>query len=86
MDFQVRFRFNKLTGEVEVFDVDDLGSGLPQAEHDTQHDRVASEIGRLVDHAPRVSELLPGRVGDARDVVSEEAEPTRERGIDRTTE
>jgi len=64
MDFHVRFRFNKLTGEVEAFDVEDLGSGLPIEEHNRHHDRVASEIGRVIDRDPQVAEISGGRLTD----------------------
>lgn len=64
MDFHVRFRFNKVTGEVEAFDVEDLGSGLPIEEHNRHHDRVASEIGRVIDRDPQVAEISAGHMAD----------------------
>ena len=64
MDFHVRFRFNKVTGEVEAFDVEDLGSGLPIEEHNRHHDLVASEIGRVIDRDPQVFEVSPGHMPD----------------------
>jgi hypothetical protein len=57
-DLKLRFRYNTLTGDVEVFEIEQE-SGLPAAEHDREHDRVAAEIGRLLDRDPRVSEV-PG--------------------------
>ncbi len=62
MDVKVRFRFNKLTGEVEHFEVGQ-DSGLPYAEHEREHDRVAAEIGALLESYPRVTEILPDAHG-----------------------
>lgn len=58
---QVRFRFNKLTGEVEEFQVLQE-SNLPAREHDRQHERLAAEIGRVVERDPRIEELHSGPV------------------------
>lgn len=61
MQVKVRFRFNKSTGEVEVFEIADEGpvtSAL--SEHNATHDRIAGEIGALVSRAPDISEVLPG--------------------------
>jgi hypothetical protein len=55
MDVKVRFRFNKLTGEVELFEVDQE-SGLPNEEHNRGHDKLASELGALLDRHPRILE------------------------------
>jgi len=60
MKVQVRFRFNKETGEVEEFLIDDQGSQLAEAEHNREHDRIATDIGRVVERHPRVQELPPG--------------------------
>ncbi len=59
MDVKVRFRFNKQSGEVEHFEVDQ-DSTLPSVEHEREHDRLAAEIGALLERLPRVTELLPG--------------------------
>ena len=74
MKVKVRFRFNTVTGQVETF-IDDQGSNLPVAEHNQQHDRIASEVGGIVARDPRVVEVLPG-IGAAPDgkAVSEPAE------------
>jgi hypothetical protein len=56
MQIKVRFRFNKRTGEVEEFHVDQE-STLPSVEHDREHDRVAAEIGRVLERDPRVDEI-----------------------------
>ena len=55
MPTRVRFRFNKVTGEVEEFLVDDQDRRLPEAEHD----RIALDVGQMVAANPRVHEALP---------------------------
>jgi hypothetical protein len=61
MDLKVRFRFNKATGEVELFDIEDEGGQrLPDAEHNRIHDRAAADLGNVIERDPRVSVLLPG--------------------------
>ena len=44
MPTRVRFRFNKSTGEVEEFLVDDQDRTLPEAEHDRRAAMVAREV------------------------------------------
>ncbi|HEW99004.1 MAG: hypothetical protein DRR16_16750 [Candidatus Parabeggiatoa sp. nov. 3] len=60
MKVQVRFRFNKTTGEVEEFLIDEQGSQLSQVEHNREHDRIAHEIGRVVARHPGIQEINPG--------------------------
>lgn len=55
MDVRVRFRFNKRTGEVEEFLVDDQDRRLP--EH--IHDEVALEVGGVVVPFPEIQEVQP---------------------------
>ena len=44
MDVKVRFRFNQITGEVEIFEVTDEGiMVLSEAEHNREHDRIAAD-------------------------------------------
>jgi hypothetical protein len=57
MEVRVRFRFNKVTGEVEEFIVDDVDSRLPADEHNRQHERIATEIGRVIERNPGLIEL-----------------------------
>jgi hypothetical protein len=68
MPTRVRFRFNKVTGEVEEFLVDDQDRRLPEVEHD----RIASEVGRLVAVNPRIREAVGA--------------PSEPRGAPQTTE
>jgi hypothetical protein len=82
MKVRVKLRFNKLTGEVEEFMVDDEEQRLPEAEHNREHDRIAAEIGGVLEQHPRVREVLPGAPAPApeRAPVTPEVEtPRRER-------
>lgn len=49
----VRFRLNKLTGEVEEFLVDDQNRRLSEAEHD----RIALEVAQAIERRPVISEV-----------------------------
>ncbi len=55
METRVRFTYNKRTGQVEEFSVEQEKT-LPQQEHDKGHDRIAAEIGRVVERNPRIVE------------------------------
>ncbi len=60
MKVRVKLRFNKLTGEVEEFLVEDRDLPyLPEAEHNREHDRVAADIGHVLERHPRVTEVMP---------------------------
>lgn len=60
MDVRVIVRFNSRTGEMERFDVEDEGGERPpQGEHDRVHERIAAEIGSVLERFPRLSELHP---------------------------
>jgi len=56
---KVHFRCNPATGEVEVFEIDDEASTLPEDEHNREHDRIAAEIGNVIERNPRIVEVLP---------------------------
>ena len=59
MDVKVRFRFNQVTGEVEVFEVTDEGAmRLPEAEHNREHDRIAAELGNIIERNPHIMEVF----------------------------
>jgi len=60
MEVKVKFRYNRATGQVEMFEIDDQNSMLPAAEHNREHERIAAEIGRVVERNPHVIEVLPG--------------------------
>jgi hypothetical protein len=89
MEVTVRFRFNKITGEVEEFIVDDVDSRLPKAEHNREHERIATEIGRVVARNPGLEELSPQDVppvivkqsGKGTETPADEVTPMPERTI-----
>ncbi|MFJ3673144.1 hypothetical protein ACIPSE_42465 [Streptomyces sp. NPDC090106] len=58
MRVRVRFRFNTDTGEVEVFQVDDIGEGSGPR-HDAEHDRISAELGAVLARRPDVEEVTP---------------------------
>lgn len=58
MPTRIRFRLNKLTGEVEEFLVDDQDQTLPEIEHD----RIATEVGRVLARRPLIHEVHPSSV------------------------
>jgi len=72
MEVKVHFRFNRRTGEVEAFEIDDVNSGLPWDEHNREHDRIASEIGNLVERNPQIVE---GSLHAARSTEREDSLP-----------
>jgi FtsH ternary system domain X3 len=71
---RVRFRFNKVTGEVEEFVVDDQDRTLPEAEHD----RIAAAVGAVVAVSPRILEVLSGSPAPATAATPAGGEPEAE--------
>jgi hypothetical protein len=63
MRVKVKFRFNAATGQVEQFEVDDIESSLADAEHNREHDRIAAEIGGVIERRPRVIEQFSDALG-----------------------
>lgn len=68
MRVRVRFRFNTVSGEVELFQVDDIsaegadgteGVRSRGAAHDAEHDRISAEIGAVAARRPDVEEVRP---------------------------
>ncbi len=77
MATRVRFRFNKLTGEIEEFLVNDQDRQLPESEHD----RIAAEVARMVAVNPGIApvdDAGAARLAGARAVPHRDA-PARER-------
>lgn len=70
MPTRVRFRLNKVTGEVEEFLVDDQDRRLPEAEHD----RIAQAVGQLLERLPLITEVE----GAAPVVTTHTAQPVAE--------
>jgi hypothetical protein len=63
VEVKVRFRFNKKSGEVEMFEVDHEGpKNLSEEEHNREHERIAAELGNVLERNPRVTEILPGSI------------------------
>lgn len=84
MATRVRFRFNKLTGEIEEFLVDDQDRQLPESEHD----RIAAEVARMVAVNPGIApvdDATAARLAGARAVPHRDA-PAREREGERAAE
>ena len=79
MRVRVRFRLNSETGEVEEFRVDDLGQEL-SADHDAEHDRIAHEVGSVLEPRPLIEEVRRGGgPGDQPAYQSETADEEAER-------
>jgi hypothetical protein len=53
MPTRVRFRLNKLTGEVEEFLIDDQDRRLSEADHD----RIALAVAQALERRPLISEV-----------------------------
>lgn len=76
MDYSVRFRVNKHTGQVELFEVDHEGpQTLDDAEHNRRHEQLAAEIGRQIERDPRIIEMLDGVFPDQEEDTEHIAEP-----------
>jgi hypothetical protein len=56
MGVRVQFRFNKLTGEVEQFIVDDQDRTLSEE----RHDEIATEVALLVAERPGIEPIASG--------------------------
>jgi hypothetical protein len=83
MPIHVQFRFNKITGQVEQFVVDDQDRTLTEDEHD----RIATDVATTVARNPAISELtgpLPATANRTTDrepaVEDQRREDTRTRG------
>ena len=90
MRVRVKFRFNAKTGEVEVFEVDDLRDGPRLADHDNRHDRAASDVARIVEANALIEETLPSLRAAAMPETAmsqetPEAEEQRDRKRNRST-
>ncbi|AOY78731.1 hypothetical protein BJP36_01325 [Moorena producens JHB] len=79
MDVKVIFRFNKVTGEVEIFQVDDQGRmSLPEAEHNREHDRIAAELGNIIERNPQIMEVFPNNIQPDLEPIPESANTDEE--------
>ncbi|MEU8030079.1 hypothetical protein [Streptomyces sp. NPDC049099] len=57
MRVRVEFRYNAETGEVELFQVDDIGRTTRTEDHDATHEEIACAIGRVLDRRPVAEEV-----------------------------
>lgn len=57
MRVRVEFRYNAETGDVELFQVEDVGSSSRVQDHES-HDEIASAIGRVPDRSPDADEVI----------------------------
>lgn len=64
MRVKVSFRVNRETGEVEEFLIEDIGTEA-EPEHDAVHDRIAHEVGKVVERRPAPHQMIGGIDGDA---------------------
>jgi hypothetical protein len=78
MPTQVRFRFNKVTGEIEEFVIDDQDRRLPEAEHD----RRAQDVARLVAVNPRIEPIDAPAVRSAISSAQKHDEPLERARLD----
>jgi hypothetical protein len=79
MDYSVRFRVNKITGQVELFEVDHEGpQTLDDAEHNRRHECLAAEIGRLIQRDPRIIELSAGTLPEPEEAAEPACLPERQ--------
>jgi hypothetical protein len=58
MRVRVEFRYNSGTGEVELFQVDDLGRTTQVQDHDAAHDEITFAIGQVLERRPGVEEVV----------------------------
>lgn len=59
MRVRVNFRVNAETGEVEEFLIEDISTEA-EPEHDATHDRIALEVGRVVERRPAPQQVVGG--------------------------
>lgn len=77
MRVRVQFRFRPGTGEVELFQVDDVDGGPRSPHHDQRHDEAAADVARVVERNARIDEVDPGVTTTAyTTIVPEQPAPT----------
>lgn len=57
MRVKVNFRVNTTTGDVETFVVEDISTEI-EPEHEATHDRLAYEVGKVVERRPRPDQIV----------------------------
>jgi hypothetical protein len=65
MRVKVSFRVNRETGEVEEFLIEDIGSGTDvEPDHELVHDKIALEVGKVVERRPAPEQVVGGPRGE----------------------
>jgi hypothetical protein len=64
MRVRVKFRVNSETGDVEEFLIEDI-STADEPEHDAVHDRIAVEVGKVVERRPAPAQVTDAGAGPA---------------------
>ncbi|MGV4985984.1 hypothetical protein ACWC0C_06130 [Streptomyces sp. NPDC001709] len=83
MRVRVEFRYNAETGEVELFQVDDIGRTTRIEDHDATHDEIAYAIGRVLDRRPGVAEVVADREREPQPWIAETDAGTEEQHRER---
>jgi hypothetical protein len=81
MRVRVNFRVNTETGEVEEFLIEDISTEA-EPEHDAVHDRIAVEVGKVVERRPAPQQVTGPAGGDPSSLVyqpGDELPPISER-------
>jgi FtsH ternary system domain X3 len=83
---RVKFRYRTDTGEVELFQVDDLHVGPPLLDHDARHERAAADVARVVESNALIEEMPPGFEMPATERTPAIPEEERSRQQDRSVD
>lgn len=76
MRVKVSFRYRADTGDVEVFQVEDMQTESRSPDHDARHDRAAGDVARIVEANAFIEETLPaGHALPAREAPGRRAGP-----------
>ncbi|MFJ9894361.1 hypothetical protein ACIQPR_13700 [Streptomyces sp. NPDC091280] len=86
MRVKVEFRYNSETGEVELFQVDDLGRTTRVRDHDAAHDEIAFALGQVLERRPGVEEVVDTGHGAAPVRAPEPDDPEAVRRRERARE
>jgi len=54
---RVQFRYRVETGEVEIFQVEDLADGPRLPDHDARHDQATRNLAQIIDPHARITEV-----------------------------
>ncbi|NEO79507.1 hypothetical protein [Moorena sp. SIO4G3] len=57
-----------------IFQVNDQGRmSLPEAEHNRNHDRIAAELGNIIERNPQIMEVFPNNIQPDLEPIPESA-------------